>query len=250
MDPEVQIFLDTIEALGLEIQNSFKHTHRSGYSLDLVMTEVLGKLNVLECQSGPYLAHHCSIMTQVSMERMDIEERIITYRKVNKIDTGCMSDEIKSHLEGLQHLDLNKMVRKLNSILAKSLDKHAPEKTSQVSNLSFMSKIVEKCTLIRVNNHCNVHNMLPQYQSAYHKFHSCETALTKLVNSCLWAMGDQEVTALVAIDLSAAFGTVDHGILLDVLNVTWGYFVYNFIAYLQVLFEYYGYLLWELKLST
>ena len=28
------------------------------------------------------------------------------------------------------------------------------------------------------------------------------------------------------------------------------YFVYNFISYLSVLFEYYGYLLWVLKLST
>ena len=64
--------------------------------------------------------------------------------------------------------------------------------------------------------------MLPQYQLAYSKFHSCETALTKLVNNCLWAMEDQEVTALLATDLSAAFHTVDHGILLDVLNKQFG----------------------------
>ena len=43
-----------------------------------------------------------------------------------------MSDEIKSYHEGLQHLDLNKMVRNLNSILANSLDKHAPEKTKTI----------------------------------------------------------------------------------------------------------------------
>ena len=103
-------------------------THISANTLDLVMTEVLGKLNVLKCQTGPYLSDHCSIMTQVAVERMDIEKQTITYRKVNKIDTDHMSDEIKSDLEGLQHLDLNKMVRNLNSILANSLDKHAPEK--------------------------------------------------------------------------------------------------------------------------
>ena len=91
-----------------------------------------------------------------------------------------------------------------------------------ISILSFMSKTVEKCALIRFNNHCNVHNMLPQYQLAYCKFHSCETVLSKLVNNCLWAMEDQEVTALVAMDLSAAFNTVDHGILLDVLNKQFG----------------------------
>ena len=85
-----------------------------------------------------------------------------------------------------------------------------------------MPKIVEKHALIRFNTHCNVHSMLPQYQSAYCKFHSCETALTKLVNNCLWAMEDQKVTELVAMDLSAAFNTVDHGILLDVLNKQFG----------------------------
>ena len=131
VDPEVQIFLDTIEALGLKIQNSFKSTHRSGNTLDLVMTELLGKLNVLKYQTGPYLSDHCSITTQLAVERMDIEKQTVTYRKVNKIDTDCMSDE-KSDFEGLQHLDLNEMVRNLNSILAKSLDKHAPEKTKTI----------------------------------------------------------------------------------------------------------------------
>ena len=91
-----------------------------------------------------------------------------------------------------------------------------------VSNLSFMSKIVGKCAPIRFNNHCNVHNMLPQHQLEYCKFHSCETALTKLVNDYLWVMEDQEVTALVVMDLSAKFDPVDHGILLDVLNKEFG----------------------------
>ena len=100
--------------------------------LDLVMTEVLGKLNVLQWQTGPYLSDLCSIMTQVAKERTDIEKQAITYRKVNKIDTDCMSDEIKSDLEGLQHLDLNKMVSNLSSILANSLDKRAPEKTKTI----------------------------------------------------------------------------------------------------------------------
>ena len=38
----------------------------------------------------------------------------------------------------------------------------------------------------------------------------------KIINDCLWAMENQMVTALVAIDLSAVFDTVDHEILLEV----------------------------------
>ena len=69
---------------------------------------------------------------------------------------------------------------------------------------------------------CDANNLLPGYQSTYRRNYSCETALIKITNDCLWAMENQMVTAMVAIDLSAAFDTVDHGILLDVLNKKFG----------------------------
>ena len=56
------------------------------------------------------------------------------------------------------------------------------------------------------------------YQSAYRKNFSCETALIKITNDCLWNMENQRIRAIVAIDLSAAFDTVDHQILIDILN--------------------------------
>ena len=57
-----------------------------------------------------------------------------------------------------------------------------------VSNLSFVSKIVEKTTLEQFNDHCNQHSLLPEYQSAYRRHHSCETSLVRLVNDILWNM--------------------------------------------------------------
>ena len=91
-----------------------------------------------------------------------------------------------------------------------------------VSNLPFISKVVEKCMLTRLNKHCDDNNLLPEYQSAYRKNYSCETALVKLMDDILWSMEIQEVTAVVAIDLSAAFDTVDHNILLNVLEDRFG----------------------------
>ena len=58
---------------------------------------------------------------------------------------------------------------------------------------------------------------MPSYQSAYREHHSCKTALVRLTNDLLWSMERQQVMALVAIDLSAAFDTVDHTVLLKVL---------------------------------
>ena len=46
-----------------------------------------------------------------------------------------------------------------------------------VSNLTFMSKVIEKCMLHQLKNHCDTYNLLPDYQSAYHENYSCETCL-------------------------------------------------------------------------
>jgi hypothetical protein len=67
-----------------------------------------------------------------------------------------------------------------------------------VSNLSFLSKLVEKAALFRVNNHVDTHNLLPQNQSAYRCHHSCDTALLSLVNDLLDGMEKEEVTAVIA----------------------------------------------------
>ena len=59
---------------------------------------------------------------------------------------------------------------------------------------------------------------MPGYQSAYRKNFSCETALIKIINDCLWNIENQQIRVIVATDLSAAFNTVDHQIFTDVLN--------------------------------
>ena len=91
-----------------------------------------------------------------------------------------------------------------------------------VSNLSFISKIAEKVTLTQIAKHCEENKLLPAYQSAYRSNHSCETVLVKLVDDLLWAMKEQLVTAVVILDLSAVFNTVDHDLLLEVLEKRFG----------------------------
>ena len=85
-----------------------------------------------------------------------------------------------------------------------------------------LSKVLVQCCLVQFNAHCSRYKLLPDYQSAYRENYSCETALIKLTDDFLNAMEHQKVTALVAIDLSAAFDTVDHSILLSVLSKKFG----------------------------
>ena len=73
-----------------------------------------------------------------------------------------------------------------------------------------------------MDEHARQHSLLPVMQSAYRPFHSTETALVKLASDCLMNMDKQELTLLVVIDLSAAFDTVDHKILLSQLKERFG----------------------------
>ena len=91
-----------------------------------------------------------------------------------------------------------------------------------VSNMSFLSKVIEWCMLLQISTHCDQYGLQPNYQSAYRVHHSCKTAILHLSNDILWAMERQSITSMVAIDLSAAFDTVDHDILLDILNHKFG----------------------------
>ena len=59
---------------------------------------------------------------------------------------------------------------------------------------------------------------MPDYQSAYKANYSSETSLLRVTNDMLWAVEHKQVTAMIMMDLSVTLDTVDHNILLDVLN--------------------------------
>ena len=91
-----------------------------------------------------------------------------------------------------------------------------------VSNLSFISKCAEKLVLQQLLSHCSENAPLPSNQSAYRKYHSTETCLLKVQNDILLSTDRQEVTLLVLLDLSAAFDTIDHNLLLNLLQSDFG----------------------------
>ena len=92
-----------------------------------------------------------------------------------------------------------------------------------VSNLSFLSKLTEKAVSHQMVHHMTTHDLMPVFQSAYREGHSTETALIKIRNDILMNMNNQEVTLLVLLDLSAAFDTIDHTLLLRRLQSRFGF---------------------------
>ena len=83
-----------------------------------------------------------------------------------------------------------------------------------VSNLAFISKLVETVVANQLQHYLNCDNLFPVFQSACRQNHSTETALLKVMNDILLNMNNQRVTLLILLDLSAAFDTVNHDTML------------------------------------
>ena len=76
-----------------------------------------------------------------------------------------------------------------------------------VSNLPFLSQILEKLVYIQLKYFLNSNSILEQCQSGFRMNRSTETAFVKIVNlRC--HMDSQKLSVLVLLDLSAAFDTV------------------------------------------
>ena len=91
-----------------------------------------------------------------------------------------------------------------------------------VSNLAYISKLTECAVFNQIYDHLVRSGLYPLLQSAYRRYHSTETALVNVANDILLNKKSQRVTLLVLLDLSAAFGIVDHVILLKRLTTDFG----------------------------
>ena len=103
-----------------------------------------------------------------------------------------------------------------------SLDVNVLKNYRSVSNLPFLSKVLERVVAGQLFEHMDVNNLFSPLQSAYRPFHSCETALLKVQSDIFCALDTRCVVIHVMLDLSAAFDTLDHGILLDRLLYRFG----------------------------
>ena len=87
-----------------------------------------------------------------------------------------------------------------------------------VSNLNFVSKVVEKVVAKRLLAHIQQNQLCSRFQSAYRTYHSTETALLRVHNDISSARDKKCMVVLVLLDLNAAFDTIDHNILLSRLR--------------------------------
>ena len=87
-----------------------------------------------------------------------------------------------------------------------------------ISNLPFLSKILEKVVTKQLCSFLQSNSTLEVFQSEFRPHHSTETALLKVLNDLLLSSDNGFISLLVLLDLSAAFDTIDHLILIDRLE--------------------------------
>ena len=133
------------------------------------------------------------------------------------ITTMCNSSLRNGFLPSSQRHAIVKPILKKPGLDVDDVKNYRP-----ISNLSYMSKLVERMVSQQITAFLDEHCLLPKFQSGFRKHHSTETAILKVMSDILTATSKGNITLLGLLDMSAAFDTVDHGILLHRLETSFG----------------------------
>ena len=94
-----------------------------------------------------------------------------------------------------------------------------------ISQLPFISKIIEKIVAKQLNNYLLHFNILDPKHSGFRKCHITETTLISLTGNILWTLDHNKNIQLLLLDLSSAFDKIKHDLLIDRLR---GFTVFRF----------------------
>ena len=94
-----------------------------------------------------------------------------------------------------------------------------PKNYRPVSLLPVFSKVLERCIFLQMVRYLEENNLLHPSHHGFRAKHSTSTALIQMFDSWIEAFEDDEVSAVLMLDMSAAFDVVDHQILLNKLEL-------------------------------
>jgi len=121
------------------------------------------------------------------------------------------------------HVPLPLKTAIIKPLLKKStLDQDILSNYRPISHLPFLSKVLEKAVATQLQLHLEQNSLYEKFQSGFRSAHSTETALLRVTNDIYMAADAGSTSLLVLLDLTAAFDTVDHNILLHRLHAEVG----------------------------
>ena len=93
-DIDSAIFLDTIEAMGLYQHVSFP-THKSGNTLDLVISKIQSRVTIMTTALGPYITDHRAIISTINIKKVQPRRQTKNVRKLYAVTVDQWKDEFK-----------------------------------------------------------------------------------------------------------------------------------------------------------
>uniref|UniRef100_A0A8C6Q343 Reverse transcriptase domain-containing protein n=1 Tax=Nothobranchius furzeri TaxID=105023 RepID=A0A8C6Q343_NOTFU len=87
-----------------------------------------------------------------------------------------------------------------------------------ISKLPFLSKVLEKCVYHQLLVFMDENAIFETFQSGFRALHSTETALVRVLSDIYLATDSGNSVLLLLLDLTAAFDTIDHEVLLHRLH--------------------------------
>ena len=103
--------------------------------------------------------------------------------------------------------------------LFKSKNKFNVTNYCPISLLPLISKILEKVAYCRTDNFLGANDQIFISQYGFHSGHSCENAVSELASEILKGRNNNKNTKALFLDLSKAFNTLDHDLLLRKLEI-------------------------------
>ena len=124
------IFQDLIEASGLYQHVPF-HTHLNGNLLDLVISDIGSKVNIMTTAPGPFVLDYRAIITTLNIKREQAKVETRKVRKLHKVTSQQWMDEFKQgNIELTSNLE--DLVQSFDKELTRTLDSLAPEKDTKL----------------------------------------------------------------------------------------------------------------------
>ena len=99
-----------------------------------------------------------------------------------------------------------------------TLDHEASSSYRPLTNTPTTDKLAEIAMLEQLNDHLTGNNLLPKFQSGFRAHHSTESALVKIHSDILNSLDNDKAVLMICLDLSSAFDTVDHELLMGELH--------------------------------
>ena len=202
------------------IRHELDSNPKQGIHLFNEVTVATTRLHHFSCPSYSTLLKIVRLLASKSCELDSIPSRIlldcldllclVIWKIVNlSLETSVMSTELKQAV--------------IRPLLKKpSLDYQEFENFWRISNLTFLSKVIEKVVALQLVDYIDNNSLCEFFQSAYRANHSTETALIRVYNDIALSIDNHKSVVLVLLDLSAAFDTVDHSLLLSRLSTRFG----------------------------